>query len=167
MSLDLPEEFEFEPGTLDPVEDVLEAAGWPHERSDDSTLQCIAPTRWGEMGGLFSFRREPPAIHFSLTLDVRPLPARRRALAELVMLVNERLWLGHFDYWQDEGVILYRHALPMMERAEPSHGEISALLAASVDAAERFIPAFNFLVWAGKSPEEALEAALFETEGEA
>ena len=34
-------------------------------------------------------------------------------------------------------------------------------------AVDRFVPAFNFLIWAGKSPEEAMDAAMFETDGEA
>jgi hypothetical protein len=167
MSLEFSQDYETDTGALEPVEHVLDAAGWPQERGDDTTVQCIAPTRWGEMGGLFSFREEPRSVHYSLTLDIRPLPGRKGQLAELVMMVNERLWIGHFDYWQDEGVILFRHAIPLADRSEPTEGEISAILAASIDAVERFIPAFNFLIWAGKSPAEALEAAMFETEGEA
>ena len=167
MSLELSEDFAEDHGALDSAEQILETAGWPHERSDDNTIQCIAPTRWGEMGGLFTYRADPACLHYSVTLDVRPLPGRRAALAELIMMVNERLWLGHFDYWQDEGVILFRHAIPLAERSEPSLGELSQLMSASVEAVERFIPAFNFLIWAGKSPVEALEAAMFETEGEA
>ena len=167
MSLELNQEIDTDHGALEPVEHVLDAAGWPQERGEDYTVQTIAPTRWGEMGGLFTYREEPRSVHYSLTLDVRPLPGRKAQLAELVMLVNERLWIDHFDFWQDEGVILFRHAIPLADRPEPSEGEISAILAASVDAVERFIPAFNFLIWAGKSPAEALEAAMFETEGEA
>jgi hypothetical protein len=44
---------------------------------------------------------------------------------------------------------------------------VAAILAAGVEACERFYPAFNFLLWAGKTPEEAAQAALFETAGEA
>ena len=167
MSLELSEELESDHGALEPVELVLEATDWPHERSDDATVQFIAPTRWGEMAGMFAYRSEPVSVHYSLTLDIRPLPGKRAALAELVMLANERLWLGHFDYWQDEGIILYRHAVPLEGRSEPTPGEVSSIIAASVEAVERFIPAFNFLIWAGKTPAQAMEAAMFDTLGEA
>jgi hypothetical protein len=36
-----------------------------------------------------------------------------------------------------------------------------------MDAVNMFVPAFNFVIWAGKSPAEALQGALFETSGEA
>ncbi len=167
MNPDLSVDIETEIDPLECVEAVLEATGWQHERDDDQTVQCIVESRWGDMGGLFAFRREPAAIHFSVTLDVKVIATKQAAVRELILMMNERLWLGHFDYWAEEGVILFRHALPILDRDEPSPGEIRAVMVAAVDAADRFIPAFNFVVWAGKSPQEAIEAAMFETDGEA
>lgn len=152
---------------LEVIESSLEIAGWPHERDEQTAIQCVVPTRWGDMGGLFVWRNNPQAVHFSLTLDVKPRGGKTAQLSELVLMINERLWLGHFDYWHDEGVILYRHALPLIGRDEPTEGEVSAVMSAAADAAEKFIPAFNFLIWAGKSPRESVEGALFETHGEA
>lgn len=158
-----------EPG-LDPlemVEHVLGEVGWSYERDGRDGVQCIAPTRWGEMGSLFAAREEPAALHFSLTLDVKPQSAKRAAISELIIMMNERLWLGHLDFWVDDEVIIFRHAIPLAGRLAPSIGEIEALLAAGLDAAERFVPAINFVIWAGKSPREAMTAAMFETDGEA
>lgn len=152
---------------LDVVEDVLEAAGWPAERDEEGTLQVVAETRWGDMGALFAHRPEPAAVHFSMTLDVKPQDGKRAAINELVILANERLWIGHFDFWADDGVIVFRYTFPLEGRDELSEGEVRAVLAASISAADRFIPAFNFLVWAGKSPRDAIDAVMFETHGEA
>lgn len=154
--------------TMEVVESCLAVAGWDFQRDeDDESLQCIAASRWGDMGGMFAARSEPPALHFSITLDVKPTSARRAQIAELVMMANERLWLGHFDYWAEEGVIIFRHALPMLDRTEPQTGEVRAVMSAGLDAVNMFIPAFNFVIWAGKTPSEAMEAAMFETAGEA
>ncbi|MEL7128389.1 MAG: YbjN domain-containing protein [Pseudomonadota bacterium] len=167
MSLTVSTESEYETDIFDVVEQVLELADWQHERDDGDAVQCVAPTRWGEMGALFAAREDPAALHFSLTLDVKPQAARRAVVSELVLMMNERLWLGHFDYWIDENVIIYRHALPLAGRSVPALGEIHAVMAAAVEAVERFVPACNFVVWAGKTPGEALAAAMFETDGEA
>jgi hypothetical protein len=157
-----------EPDPMELVETCLAAAGWDFQRDeDDDTLQCLAQSQWGEMGGMFAVRQNPPALHFSITLDVKPTAARRAAISELVLMANERLWLGHFDYWLEEGVLIFRHALPLLDRVEPEAGEIRAILAAGMDAVNMFVPAFNFVIWAGKSPAEALQGALFETSGEA
>ena len=168
MGLNLDRSPTIETGTLDLVEACLSETGWEFQQDEeDNTIQAIASSRWGDMGSMFALRQEPPALHFSITLDVKPTDTRRAAISELVMMANERLWLGHFDYWADEGVILYRHALPLLDRSEPDTGEVRAVLAAGLDAVNMFVPAFNFVIWAGKSAREALEAALFETAGEA
>jgi hypothetical protein len=41
------------------------------------------------------------------------------------------------------------------------------LLGTALDASERYFPAFQFVVWAGKPAREALDAAMFETHGHA
>jgi hypothetical protein len=69
--------------------------------------------------------------------------------------------------WSDDGTIIFRHAMPMIGREEISIGEIQAMLAAALDAAERFQPAFHFLILGGMSAEDASKAALFEVCGEA
>ena len=48
-----------------------------------------------------------------------------------------------------------------------SVGEVQAMLAAALDAAERFQPAFHFLILGDMTAEHASQAALFETCGEA
>ena len=149
------------------VEHVLGDFGWQFDRDGYDGIQCIVPTRWGEMGALFACRLDPSALHFSLTLDVKPQTTRRPALNELIMMMNERLWLGHFDFWLEDNVIIFRHALPMEGRMTVGIGEVRAVLSAAIDAAERFVPAFNFVIWAGKTPEEAIAADMFETDGEA
>lgn len=167
MSLDFSRAEVDLPDPLERVEEALETAGWQYDRDEDGTIQAVAETKWGDMGALFAYRPEPSAIHFSLTLDVKAMAAKRSAIAELVMLANERLWVGHFDFWSDDGVIIYRYTFPMEGRDEVTQGEIRAVMAAAVSAADRFMPAFNFLVWAGKSPREAIDAVMFETHGEA
>jgi hypothetical protein len=152
---------------LEVVEQTLLAADWVCERGEDGAIHCATVTRWGDAAGLFAWRDEPPAIHFSLSLDLRAPKNRRAAISDLLRRINERLWLGHFDYWNEEGVAVFRHTLPMFDRSAPEQGEIAAVLTAAVDAAEQFLPAFNFVVWAGKSPEEALSSVLFDTTGEA
>ena len=108
MSLDLSREEFAGVDPLDRVEEALEIAGWQHERDEEGTIQAVAETRWGDMGALFAFRPEPAAIHFSVTLDVKPVAAKRSQLSELIIMANERLWLGHFDYWADEGVVIFK-----------------------------------------------------------
>ncbi|HEV7694380.1 MAG TPA: YbjN domain-containing protein [Hyphomonadaceae bacterium] len=158
---------DFSDRALDVVEQTLLGAEWACERSEENVIQCAAVTKWGEFGGMFVWRDQPASLSFSLTLDLRAPHAKHAAISELLRKMNERLWLGHFDYWNEEGVAVFRHTIPMLDRIAPDQGELTALLAAALDAADQFLPAFNFVVWAGKSAEEAVAAVVFETAGEA
>ena len=86
---------------------------------------------------------------------------------QLLALVNEQLWLGHFDLWQAEGVIMYRNALLLTGGMEAGDRAARSDARRAVEACERYFQAFQFVIWAGKSPEDALAAVLFETAGEA
>ena len=46
-------------------------------------------------------------------------------------------------------------------------GGARALLGTALESCERYFTAFQFVVWAGKAAREALDAAMFETSGEA
>ena len=88
---------------------------------------------------------------------------------ETIGLVNEQLWIGHFELWSSSGILLYRHAA-LIDGEEQGTMSLSAaelLVESAIDECERFYPVFQFVLWGGKTPKEALEAAMVETQGEA
>jgi hypothetical protein len=86
---------------------------------------------------------------------------------KLIACVNEQLWIGHFDLWTHTGMIMHRQALVLPNGLTASVAQCESMLAGAILACERYYPAFNFVVWAGKSPQEAMAAAMFDTDGEA
>ena len=92
--------------------------------------------------------------------------ARLTEVYRLIALINEQLWLGHFDLWKDDGMLLYRHGLLLA--GAPTHvGQCEALLRGALESCERYYQSFQFVLWAGKSPEDALAATMLETHGQA
>ncbi|MGE3302227.1 MAG: YbjN domain-containing protein [Hyphomonadaceae bacterium] len=137
------------------------------ERSDTGDLSFNFRSAWCDVQGFLGWREELPAVLLTVTFDLSAPEERAVEAARLLAKINENLWLGHFDLWSEDGSIVFRHSIPMVGRAELSPGEVHALLAATIDAADRFYPAFDFLIRCGRSAEEAIEAAMFETAGEA
>lgn len=168
MDLYLDDEVE---STVDPMETVEAVLGaddrFKFERADDGDVHFSFKCALGETVGYFSHRHELPALLFTLGFDLQAPVSRRAEAVRLAGLINENLWLGHFDVWSDDGTIIFRHAMPMIGREEISVGEVQAMLAAALDAAERFQPAFHFLILGGMSADDASQASLFETCGEA
>ncbi len=152
---------------LDVVEQVVMAEQYPYERTPDDEVHFTASGNWQDHQVWFAWSDTIETLHICLGLDVKSPRRQRTHLCDLLARLNERLWLGHFDLWSDDGAIVYRNSVALPAGGVPTPAMIAALIAGALEAAERFFPAYNLLVWAGKTPEEAVSAALFETVGEA
>ena len=152
---------------VDLVERVASAHEWVFDRPGEDEISIVVKGRGCDYSVSFTWMDDIESLHLACAFDAK-IPARRRAdLLQLIALVNEQLWIGHFDIWNADGVIMYRHALFLAGGAEANPRQCEALIEIAVETCERYFQAFQFVIWAGKAPKEALEAALFETMGEA
>jgi hypothetical protein len=152
---------------VDIVEQLAAAHDWSFARASDDELNILVAGQWSDYQAAFTWMAEIEALHLACAFELR-VPERRRAqIFELLALINEQLWIGHFDMWGEDGVVMFRHALVLAGGTGAADAQCEALLGVAVDACERYYQAFQFVLWAGKTPREALEATLFETSGEA
>ena len=151
---------------LEVVEHLAAGNNWPFERAGEDEVAIIVTGRWTNYQISFTWMSEIEALHLACAFDMRIGELRLPEVLQLVSLINEQLWIGHFDIWQKNGVVMFRHAL-LLAGVNASGRQCEAVLGAALDACERYFPAFQFVVWAGKSAREAMESAMFETSGEA
>jgi hypothetical protein len=131
---------------LDMLEQSVEENGWPFERSGRDELNLSVAGRWCDHHFCFTWREDLQSLHLSSAFDMRVNDSRRTDVANLLMYVNAKLWIGHFDLWPEDGTLIFRHA---------------------VEACEHYYPAFQFVLWGGKTAEEAVAAAVLECAGQA
>ncbi|MCR9130174.1 MAG: YbjN domain-containing protein [Alphaproteobacteria bacterium] len=151
---------------LESIEQAVIAEQFPYER-DELELHLAAPGAWRDHQIWFAYRPELDVIHVCASLELKAPDNRFREVCELVSRLNERLWIGHFDVWSDDNSIVFRHALTLPEAEAVSPAQAAVLIAAAKEAGERLYPAFQYLMWSGKSAAEAVAAAMFDTAGEA
>jgi hypothetical protein len=152
---------------VDVVERVAAVNEWAFERAGDDEITISVNGRWTAYQAAFTWMDDIEALHLACAFDLK-VPERRRAeVLALISQVNEQMWIGHFDLWTQDGVVMFRHALVLAGGVEASGRQCEVLLDAAIDACERYYQAFQFVVWAGKSAREAMDAAVFETLGEA
>lgn len=155
------------PNPLDMVEQFVTANDWPFDRRNDEELAVEVPGQWCDYSLYFAWREDVGALHFSCAFDMKVQPAKRPAIYELLAIVNEKLWFGHFSLWLDEGVPLFRQAVLVRGSASTSPEQIEDMVDIALSECERFYPAFQFVIWGGKSAAEAVASALLDTVGEA
>jgi hypothetical protein len=166
MTLATPETSQALVHPLDMLEQAVEDNGWPFERSGKDEINLSVAGRWCDYHFCFTWREDLQSLHLSVSFDMRVSRDRRLEMAELLMTINAQLWLGHFDLWSEDGTILFRHVL-IFPDSYVSAAQCEGLLHLSVEACEHYYPAFQFLIWGGKSVKESLAAAVLECAGRA
>ena len=153
---------------IDMLEEYYSAHGWTHTRDDDEIVAKVKGS-WAEYELRAIWRDDDSVLQFLAFPDVRVADERRAAIYETIGLVNEQLWIGHFELWSTSGILLYRHAamIDSDDEATMSLAQAELLIESAIDECERFYPVFQFVLWGGKSPKDAIAAALIETQGEA
>jgi hypothetical protein len=152
---------------IDLVEHLVAGQGWPFDRSADDELNLCVSGKWCDYHLSFNWRDDVEALHLAAAFDFKTPLDRRTELYMLVGLINERLWLGHFDISSEEGTIMYRHGLLLQGGMPATAEQCDALLHISVETAEKYYPAFQFVLWGGRTARDAMDAAMFECHGEA
>jgi hypothetical protein len=152
---------------VDVVESLASNHDWSFARASEDEVTIVVAGQWTDYRLSFTWMSNIEALHLACAFDLK-VPERRRAeVVDLVSMINEQLWVGHFDLWIKAGLVMYRHALVLNGGTSASTPQCEALLATALDVCERLYQAFQFVVWAGKSARTALEATMFETAGEA
>lgn len=152
---------------VDVIEWVAASREWAFERSCDDEIAVAVAGVWTDYAVSFSWLENIEALHLGCAFDLK-IPAHRRAeVHQLLARINETLLVGHFDLWQQEGAVMFRHALLLSGGAEPTSQQAERMLAMALESCERFYQAFQFVIWADKPAEEAMACAIFETAGEA
>ncbi|MBY0611817.1 MAG: YbjN domain-containing protein [Beijerinckiaceae bacterium] len=164
-----PSEFESERNEhpVDKIERIASLNEWAFDREGDDEISITVEGKWTEYHVAFTWLEDIEALHVAAAFDMK-VPERRRAeMLQLISQINEQMWIGHFDYWTRENVVMFRHSLILAGGAEASASQCESMLSHATDCCERYYQAFQFVVWAGKTAREAMETAMFETMGEA
>ena len=92
--------------TLDPmevVERVLIAEKLAFDRTEDGDLAFALTGDWKDYELWFAWRPEADCLQLCLSIDLKADKSRRTPAHELINLINQRVWLGHFEIWPDDG----------------------------------------------------------------
>jgi hypothetical protein len=147
---------------VDLVEHIATVHAWTFERSAPDELTLTVSGTWCDYHVSLNWRDDLEALHLACAFDFKVSKLRLAETYKLMALINEQLWLGHFDLWKEDGLLLYRHGL-LLAGAD-THAASEALKAALKPASAIIVVPF---VVGGQVPEDALAATMLETQGHA
>ena len=150
---------------VDVVERLAAVNEWDFDRAQDDEISILVSGRFANYDVAFTWLAEQESLHVSCSFDLKTPPHKRAAIGELTQLINEQLWLGHFDLWTQQDMVMFRHSLCLAGGAAASDAQCGAVVKAAVNACETYFQAFQFVLWANRGPREAIALASFETTG--
>ena len=152
---------------LDIMEELVSANDWIHDRSSDSELAAQVSGHWTDYHICAVWQPDIGAVYFSCHLEIKIPGQRRAAVHELVALLNERMWMGHFDVCSGDSMIMFRHTIPLRGTRGASVEQIEDMVDTAVTECERLYPALHLVIWGGQEVTDAISAAMMDTVGEA
>jgi hypothetical protein len=158
--------YEHAANPVDLVESIASSHDWATERTADDELTLVVAGNHADYHVSLNWRDDLETLHLACAFDFKIPEARLVECYKLIGQINEQLWIGHFDIWAGEGLIMFRHGL-MLNAAAATPEQCEAMLRTALEAVERYYQTFQYVVWAGRDAKSALATTMFETSGQA
>ena len=150
---------------IDVVEEVIYSKKWSFSRADDYELVAEIASKWCQYRFYFTWSEQIRAISLTVTFDLKFPHAKIKDAQELLALINEKLWIGHFDITSKNGIPAYRHTVLSYPEDEVLHHQLENLVDIAIYECEKFYPAFQLVLFEDSDPGRALAISTFDTIG--
>lgn len=170
MSLQEIDPFDELSNPLDSVEDILTANAWTFSRQTDDELSVQVTGRHGGVYDMqFVWQEEYGAMALTCKMtDIEIAEHQIAATSQAMRKINAALWLGHFDFLDNERIPRFRHTCLFRGMHGASGAEhIEDLVDIALAECERFFAAFDLISRPKKADDALLELAMTDTTGEA
>ena len=102
---------------VDLMEHIACVQDWVFERSSEDELTVSVAGNWCDYHISLNWRDDLESLHMACAFDFKVPKTKIAEIYRLLVLINEQLWLGHFDMWSSEGLLLYRQGLMLNGRS--------------------------------------------------
>src|SRR5438105_776105 len=130
---------------LEVVERMATTHLWSCERACEDEVTIVVGGKWGDYQVSFTWMHDMEALHLACSFELK-VPERNRAeVQHLVPMINAQMWLGHFDLWPTDGLVMFRYTHLLSGGVEASDRQCEVLLSAALDGGANEFLAFEIV----------------------
>ncbi|MBQ8750394.1 MAG: YbjN domain-containing protein [Alphaproteobacteria bacterium] len=141
---------------LDTIEHIFYRDNVSFDRRGNNELVAEVFGKWDNMLVFFAYEEHMRCLHISCLLNIETNSVDRSKMFELLALLNENLWLGHFSYWSEQKMPIFKHSMILQDEEELFTNKISKIIELSIMECERVYPIFNAVMRQNIQPSDAL-----------
>ncbi len=152
---------------IDLVENIFASRSFELERRNLNEIAIEIQGKWNNMLLFFAWEASMHCLHLSCLMDIDCQIEDRSKIFELLALANEELWVGHFSYWTEQNLPVFKHSVIINDDEEYFAGKLEQIINIAINECERMYPVFKVVLTKGMSPREALYPMTMATIGQA
>ena len=152
---------------VDVIEHMAKDFGWGYERVSEDEINMHIMGEWCRYNFTVHWNPQIEGLHFGVAFEFKIPPRRVAELEKLILLINEQLWLGHFEFWGNSDILMVRYGTILAGGQGFSDLQCHTIINHTVETCEQYYAAFQFTLWADKEAESALMACLLDITGNA
>lgn len=161
------ENFALNYNPIDVVESIFAQRSFEFERRALNEVVVEVQGKWNNMLLFFAWEENMRCLHMSCLMDIESTVEDRSKIFELLALANEELWVGHFSYWTEQNMPVFKHSILLNDDENTLMEKISQVVDIAIRECERMYPVFKVVLTKGMNPKQALYPMLMETAGQA
>lgn len=153
---------------IDLIEAIFASKSYELERRNLNEVAIEVQGKWNTMLLFFAWEESMHCLHLSCLMDIKSTIEDRSKVFELMALANEELWVGHFSYWTEQNMPVFKHSIIIDDQDEIIlENKIAQIIEIAVKECERLYPVFNVVLTKGMDPQRALYPMIMSTIGQA
>ena len=152
---------------IDTVENIFATRSYEFDRRTNNEVAVEVQGKWNNMLLFFAWEENMRCLHMSCLMDIQSSIEDRSKIFELLAMANEDLWVGHFSYWTEQKMPVFKHSMIVNNNEAEFEQKISQLADIAIKECERMFPIFNVVLTKGMSPQQAMYPMMMETVGRA
>ena len=143
---------------IDTIEYLFARDNISLDRRKYNELVAEVQGKWDNMLIFFAYEEHMRCLHLSCLLNIETATVDRSKMFELLALLNENLWIGHFAYWSEQKMPIFKHSIILQDSEELFAEKINKIIELAIMECERVYPIFNAVMRQNVSPMQAIYA---------
>ncbi len=141
---------------MDTIELIFSNKSVEFERRGSNEVVVEIEGKWNNMLLFFAWEEHLRCLHFSCLMNINIDICDLSKVFELLAMVNENMWLGHFSYWREHKMPIFKHSVILPAYEDNFEDKINQMIQIAVNECEHMYPVFNAVMTQHVSPQQAL-----------
>ena len=127
---------------IDDVECLFTHRKHSTERRNSNEVVVEIPGKWDNMLLFFAWEEQMNCLHISCLINLKQEQSNLPNIFELLALINEDIWVGHFSYWEETKMPIFKHSIFIDDEEFNFTGKLSQIINIAITECERAYPIF-------------------------